>query len=116
MNNRSVGTAYEVLAAEFLKEQGYQIIEKNYRTRYGEIDLIATDKKYLVFVEVKYRSSAKKGLPQEAVDIRKQKKISKVAAFYCMEHNCYDTKPIRFDVVAFLDDKISLIQNAFEYC
>lgn len=116
MNNRILGTAYEKQAAEFLQKQDYEIIQTNYRTRFGEIDIIAKDKQYLVFIEVKYRSSKQKGLPQEAVNFRKQKKISKVAAYYCMEKNCYDTVPIRFDVVAFIGEKISLTQNAFEYC
>lgn len=116
MNNRSVGTVYEKMAAEYLQKLGYEILDKNYRTRYGEIDLIAREDAYLVFVEVKYRSSKKQGLPAEAVDIRKQKKISKVAAFYCMERNCFDTIPVRFDVITFTGEDITLTRNAFEYC
>ncbi len=56
-NKRQTGAAYEEQAARFLLEQGYQILERNYRCRQGEIDVIARDGSYLVFVEVKYRSS-----------------------------------------------------------
>ena len=57
MNRRRTGTAYEIMAADYLKTQGYQIIKQNYRCRLGEIDLIARDGPYLVFVEVKYRAT-----------------------------------------------------------
>ena len=61
MNKRKTGTEYEELAARWLIEKGYEILEKNYRCRIGEIDLIARDGRYLVFVEVKYRSDEKAG-------------------------------------------------------
>ena len=83
MNRRKEGAYYENLVAEYLKTQGYEILEKNYRCRIGEIDLIAEKDGYLVFVEVKYRRTGQKGDPAEAVDYRKQKKISKVAEDYC---------------------------------
>ena len=115
MNTRTVGTKYEQCAAKFLESKGYEILEKNFRCRFGEIDLIAKDKEYLVFVEVKYRSTMQKGMPQEAVNMKKQRVISKVAMYYCMKHNCFDVIPSRFDVVAVLDESIELFQNAFEF-
>lgn len=85
MNKRKTGQEQEVKAACFLKTQGYQILERNYRCKKGEIDLIAREGQYLVFVEVKYRSTNESGLPEEAVDLRKQRQISRVAAWYLTE-------------------------------
>ena len=87
MNKRKTGQEQEVKAACFLKTQGYQILERNYRCKKGEIDLIAREGQYLVFVEVKYRSTNESGLPEEAVDLRKQRQISRVAAWYLTEKN-----------------------------
>ena len=66
-SRRAVGTHYEEEAARYLEQQGYQILERNFFSRYGEIDLIAKDEDTLVFVEVKYRSGASFGDPAEAV-------------------------------------------------
>lgn len=114
-NKRQKGSSYEKLAAEYLLKQGYEILEMNYRCKQGEIDIVARDGAYLVFAEVKYRRSASKGLPEEAVDRKKQRIISRVAAYYCMKHGIGEAAPCRFDVVAFLEDEIHLIQNAFDY-
>ena len=115
MNKRATGAEYEKLASDFLKQQGYQILVHNYRCRSGEIDMIAKDGAYLVFVEVKYRSNTKTGEPLEAVDVRKQRVISKVAAYYCYSHGYGETTPCRFDVVSICGEEYRLIQNAFEY-
>ena len=80
MIRRKEGAYYENLVAEYLKTQGYEILEKNYRCRIGEIDLIAKEGETLVFVEVKYRRDDKMGNPKEAVDRKKQKKISMTAS------------------------------------
>ena len=114
-NKRKLGGKYEALAAEYLSGQGYTVLEKNYRCRIGEIDLIARDGEYLVFVEVKYRKDTSCGMPEEAVDTRKQRVISRVADYYCMRQACYDSICCRFDVVVILGTRIQLIQNAFEY-
>ena len=114
-NLRAKGTSYESRAAEFLRSKGYEILEMNYRCRIGEVDIIARDGSYLVFVEVKYRRSANKGLPVEAVGFAKQKKISSVASYYLMTHNGRDDTSVRFDVVAILGDEIQLFANAFSY-
>lgn len=115
-NNRSVGAAYEKLAGEYLLQHGYRILTYNFRCRLGEIDIVAEEGGYLVFVEVKYRKTDAKGHPLEAVDARKQRMICKTAAYYCRTHGIEGTAPCRFDVVAVLGDEISMIQNAFEYC
>lgn len=115
MNKRAVGTTYEKLAGNYLEQHGYEILEYNFRCRMGEIDIIARDGEYLVFVEVKYRSSSRTGSPLEAVDTRKQRIISKVASYYCLTHGCGEGQPCRFDVVAIKSEEYTLIKNAFEY-
>lgn len=115
MNKRAVGTAYEKQAGAYLAGLGYEILEYNFRCRIGEIDIIARDGEYLVFLEVKYRANAASGSPFDAVDGKKQRIISRVAAYYCLTHGYDETTSCRFDVVAVLGDEISLIKNAFEY-
>ena len=75
MNKRRTGSFYEDMAAAFLIKNGLRILARNYRNRTGEIDLIAQDGEYLVFAEVKYRSSLHEGYAVAAVDVRKQKRI-----------------------------------------
>lgn len=116
LNKRAVGAAYERRAGAYLAEQGYQIIEYNFRCRRGEIDIIAKDGAYLVFVEVKYRRDAASGSPLEAVNRKKQQTISKTASYYCLTHGYGETTPCRFDVAAVCSNEICLIKNAFEYC
>ena len=113
-NKRTVGTQKEQLAAEYLRKCGYLILEQNFRCRTGEIDIIAKDKDYLVFVEVKYRRDTGKGFPQEAVDLFKMKKITHTALYYMHKKRIPADAPCRFDVVNILDQEISLIRNAFE--
>ena len=112
-NRRTIGTRYEALAAEYLRRQGLIILETNYRSRQGEIDLIARDGSYLVFVEVKFRRDDRKGAPSEAVGIQKQGRIRAVAAYYLYKHRCEETTPCRFDVIAILGEEITWIRDAF---
>ncbi len=113
-NRRRIGTNYENLAAEYLQTLGYQIIEHNYYSRHGEIDLIAKHQGYLVFIEVKYRTNEKKGNPLDAVTLSKQRAISKCAVCYLREHGLSDCA-VRFDVVGILGEKIEVIPNAFDF-
>ena len=115
MNRRKEGAYYENLVAEYLKTQGYEILEKNYRCRIGEIDLIAKEGETLVFVEVKYRRNDKMGDPKEAADRKKQKKISMTASYYLMRECGRMDIPCRFDVAAVLGEQIEVVKNAFEY-
>ena len=118
MNKRSVGSEKEELGAEFLANKGYRIIEKNFYIRQAEIDIVAYDevRKILIFVEVKYRSSAKSGSSLEAVSLAKQRKVSKAALYYLNYKKINpDTVNIRFDVVGIDGDKITHIENAFMY-
>lgn len=113
-NNRAVGARYEQKAAELLRQEGYQILVKNYRCRRGEIDLIAREGMYLVFIEVKYRVNSTSGYGMEAVDYRKQNRIIRAAQWYLMEEHVEPEQPCRFDVVSFLGDEMTLIKDAFQ--
>lgn len=111
-NKRKTGSRYEDMAAAFLKGRGYEILERNYHDRGGEIDLVARDGEYLVFVEVKYRKNARNGYPEEAVGPLKQKHIRHTAQYYLYHHDLKEI-PCRFDVVSILGEEIRLIKNAF---
>lgn len=113
-NKREIGANYEKIAGEYLKKQGYQIVEYNFYSRFGEIDIIAKHQGYLVFVEVKYRENDKSGHPFEAVSVSKQRTISKCAFYYLQRYGLQDV-PVRFDVVGILGDEIQVIQNAFDF-
>ena len=92
-----VGAWGEALAAEYLRKKRYQILEANFRTRIGEIDLIASNRQYLVFVEVKLRKNADFAMAREFVDHRKQGKIRSTAQLYLAYHPTR-LQP-RFDVI-----------------
>ncbi len=112
-NNREKGSRYEQKVAAYLTDNGFKIIEKNYRCRLGEIDLIAMDGIYLCFVEVKYRSQTQTGHPLEAVGARKQRKIMTIAQVYLKQKGLGIDTLCRFDVAAVTGDEIIYIKNAF---
>ncbi|WP_457576406.1 YraN family protein [Desulfomarina sp.] len=114
------GRAGEKEASRFLEKNGYTVLEKNYRRKFGEIDIIARKDDYLVFIEVKTRTGHSHGDPLEAVTDRKQRQISRVAQCYLSEKRLHDTAA-RFDVIAVNMTKnstpeIELIVNAFDLC
>ena len=113
-NKRRIGTEKEQLAGAYLVKKGYEIIEYNYRCRQGEIDIVAKDGEYLVFCEVKYRSTTKSGAPSEAVDYKKQRTISRCALFYITQKH-WEYLPCRFDVISVTDTGIEVMKNAFDY-
>lgn len=115
MNKRKLGTGKENEAARFLSEQGLEILEQNFRNRFGEIDIIAKDGAFVVFVEVKYRKTASAGHPEEAVDHLKARTISKVADYYRVCKKMSDDTSFRFDVVAIEGGDIRWHKNAFPY-
>ena len=115
LNKREVGASHEKLAGAYLETQGYLILEYNFRSRRSEIDIVARDGEYLVFVEVKYRSDERNGDPLEAVDVRKQKRICQAARYYLMIHHLNMDTPCRFDVAAVRGQKVELVKNAFYY-
>lgn len=111
-NNRQVGSYYEKQAKQYLINKGYQILNMNFRCRTGEIDMIAKDGAYTVFVEVKYRSNQKCGWPCESVTYYKKKKIIRTAQYYLMYYHLGDI-PCRFDVIEIYNEQIHHIKNAF---
>jgi putative endonuclease len=115
--NLDLGKRGEEAAVGLLKGNGYKILARNYKTRLGEIDIIASDKDTLCFIEVKTRQSDRFGSPQEAVLRSKQRQIAKVALSFLKEKNLLDKKA-RFDVVSIMhsgdESKLDLIKNAFE--
>lgn len=116
MNKRNLGAAYEERAAAYLTEQGLCIEEKNYRCPAGEIDLVARDGGYYVFIEVKYRAGEGSGDPLEAVNARKRRVISRAARYYLVRHAGTLDVPCRFDVVGFRGaGEPCWVKNAFEY-
>lgn len=91
------------------------IKELNFYCKIGEIDIIAKDEEYLVFVEVKYRKSKKKGDATEAVNFSKMRKICRTCDYYLFTHNYASDTNVRFDVVAIEEGHLKHIKNAFEY-
>lgn len=115
MNKREIGAQKETQVCAYLLSKGVEIIERNFRCRQGEIDIIGYDGGFLVFFEVKYRSSRNMGSAAEAVGYAKQKTICRVADYYRVMHRCGDDTPIRFDVVAIDREELRWIKNAFSY-
>ncbi len=115
MNKRETGMKYEEQAAAYVITRGLVLIDRNYRCRQGEVDLIGIHEDCLVFIEVKYRKNARSGGPEEAVDIRKQKKICLVSDYYRLTHPGYHAKQVRYDVVAICGEDVVWYQNAFPY-
>lgn len=112
-NKRLIGKQYEEKAVQYLQKLKFNIITTNFRCRIGEIDIIAKDGDYLVFLEVKYRKDLRKGYPSQAVNYYKQKTITKVAQFYLLKNGLSFETPCRFDVVVIIGDNIKLLKNAF---
>ena len=116
-DNLYFGRAGEDRAADFLASRGYKILQRNYKTKLGEIDIIARDRQTICFVEVKSRTTERFGLPQEAISKSKQRQIAKVALMFLKENNLWNSFA-RFDVVAVLcsegKPRLELIKNAFD--
>jgi len=116
-DNKELGQQGETAAISFLQAKDFVILETNYRTKPAEIDIIANDNGCICFIEVKTRTSFKKGMPKESVNYSKQKKIITGSLFYLKEKNLMDSK-IRFDVIEVLKNRnnfsINLIKHAFQ--
>lgn len=112
INTKNIGNLGENKAAKFLENLGFCILERNFYSKYGEIDIIAKDEKYLVFVEVKFRNKNFAISPEENIGISKQKKIIKTA-YEFLQKNDYNLQP-RFDVIIINNENIKYIKNAFE--
>jgi putative endonuclease len=115
---QALGKRGEDLAVEALEGRGYAILARRYRTRYGEIDIIAEDGSTLVFVEVKARADDEFGTAAEAVTAGKQRRLARMAAYYLLCTGATD-RPCRFDVVAIMlrdraQPQIELFRDAFD--
>lgn len=113
-NKRKIGSQKEHIAAAYLQEQGFTIVQMNYFSRNGEIDIIAREQDYLVFVEVKYRKDAKLGHAKESISYYKMQSLIKTARYYLYRSGYSEEVKCRFDVVAIQGNEVSLIRNAFE--
>lgn len=118
-NNKLLGALGEDISCKYLSNSGYKVIERNFRCRAGEIDIIAIQDDTVVFIEVKTRSGGNYGSPSEAVSKSKQMKIIKTALFYMQKKKLLDNM-CRFDVMEIIIDEdhnynINLIKNAFQY-
>ena len=118
MSTKALGDRGEDLAGDYLLAHGYQLLDRRWRCRYGELDLVARDAGGTIcFVEVKLRSSGRAGLPREAVDRRKRERLRTAAACYLSQHDL--DVPARFDVAEIYTDeahrplRLEYLENAF---
>lgn len=113
MNSHRLGVEGELKAIDYLKSNGYVILEKNYRALGNEVDIICEKKGIVVFVEVKMRNEGKFGTPMESVTLDKTGKIIKTARYYLQSRNLLDKCEIRFDVIGVQGNKLEHIEDAF---
>ncbi len=112
VHKKVLGKKGEKLACEFLKKKKYKLLEKNYRTPFGEADIIAQDREWVVFIEVKTRTSDSFGVPAEAVTRQKRERYRKIAKCYWLEKGVEPNA--RFDVIeVWADGRVEHIENAF---
>jgi putative endonuclease len=116
-HKQAIGREGEEIAEKYLKKQGCKILERNYRCPTGEVDLIVTDRKVIVFVEVKMRSGSRFGVPIESVHPQKQRRLIKAALWFLSQYNLHD-REARFDVIGISaagnKPVIEHIRNAFD--
>lgn len=113
--NREKGNSGEEIACAYLKQCGYRILNRNFTTSIGEIDIVVTDEHTLIFVEVKSKYSGEFGFPSEMVNYHKRNKINQVACQYIKKFRLFNSA-VRFDVIeVFLgENKVNHIENAFD--
>ena len=114
-SRRRIGAQKEEIAAKYLMEQGYEIVERNYHCRFAELDIVAREGEYLCFVEVRYRKSSQFEAPQGVISFQKMQKVCQGASFFMRDKKILPDTPIRFDVILVIDEEITLIRNAFDY-
>ena len=119
INKFLLGRKGEGEAVRYLQDNGYRVLHRNLRARFGEIDVVARDGPALCFVEIKARSSTRFGFPEEAVNFKKRQKLLKLAAWYLQSRRPSGHSHVRFDVLSLLNGpdgpaRIRLIKGAFE--
>lgn len=118
MNTRKIGDFYEREVVRYLQKNGYQILERNYRCKFGEIDVIAKapDQRTIIYGETKFRRSSGSGSGLEAVNFKKQRRICKTAMFHYAKYGMAAGLPVRFDVFEVdANGQITHVENAFDY-
>lgn len=111
LRNKILGRKGEDLACKYLKKHGYKIIERNFRTPFGEADIIAFKDDTYCFVEVKARSGDGYGLPSEAVNKAKQQRYHRIAEYFCV---CMKEEvPVRFDVASVYEGNLEYFEGAY---
>ena len=117
LNSRQSGAQWEKTAESYLRGQGLKLLQRNFSSRFGEIDLIMEENDTVVFIEVKYRKSSHHGSGAEAVTYHKQNRISRTAGWYLMMNSHRAEQNCRFDVISIdpqkSDQSISWIRDAF---
>lgn len=108
----ATGQAGEDTGVAMLREAGFEVVDRNFRCRYGEVDAVALDGDTIVFVEIKTRRTSAFGSPQEAVTGRKQARIARVAAHY-LKLRRWGERPVRFDVIALGPEGREHLRDAF---
>lgn len=111
-HKKLLGRVGEKSAVKFLKKQGFKILEQNYKNPFGEIDIIAKDGEYTVFIEVKTRTDDAFGAACEAVNFQKRKKYGRIAQAYIVNKGIFDSA-VRFDVIGIENGKINHVKDAF---
>ena len=120
ISKTEAGRKGEDAAVRYLQQNGYRILERNLRAKFGEIDVVARDGPALCFVEIKARSSTRFGFPEEAVNFFKRQRLLRLASWYLQRRPNGGHSQIRFDVLSILNgpggspDRIRLIKGAFE--
>ncbi len=112
-NKHKIGTIVETIVSDYLSNLGYKILCQNYRCPFGEIDIIAKDKEFITFIEVKYRKNVASGYPTESVNHTKQRKIVKTSLYYINQNHLSPYSDYRYDIVSVIGNKIEIIKNAF---
>ena len=111
LRNKILGRQGEELTCKYLKQHGYKIIERNYKTPFGEADIIALQGDTYCFVEVKTRASDRFGVPAEAVDDKKQKRYRQIAGYFCAQKK--EEVPVRFDVASVYEGQLEYFEDAY---
>ncbi|NIM70844.1 MAG: YraN family protein [Xanthomonadales bacterium] len=118
MNRRRTGQRWERFAEAYLRRHGLRVVQRNFGCRSGEIDLVLADRGCLVFAEVRYRRRNGFGGPAASVDGRKQRRITRAAAYFLARHREFAARPCRFDVISLSGHaerpRVEWIRNAFD--
>lgn len=112
MNRRQLGAKYEAKTVDILRNDGYEILQCNVYTPFGEIDIIARYEGLYIFAEVKYRQNSRFGSGADAVTYHKRQHIVRASKWFLMKHVCHEV-PVRYDVASWTNDTLNYYKGAF---